>query len=142
MTVLLARLPATPALSLHHISREYLHFRGPQITNPPSSTLSKNPSHIPKNHPNPQTPCPPINAANPRASPSSAIKQQLVLETLTANSTTSPPKKRMLTSQMAFDLGILRTPTNPHARQLAPLRLRDQTRRTQRRRVPRTRKHA
>ena len=41
----------------------------------------------------------------PTGKPLSAIKQQLVLETLTANDHL-PTKERMLTSQMAFDLGI------------------------------------
>ena len=41
----------------------------------------------------------------PTGKPLSAIKQQLVLETLTANDIL-PTKERMLTSQMAFDLGI------------------------------------
>lgn len=41
----------------------------------------------------------------PTGKPLSAIKQQLVLETLTANDSL-PTKERMLTSQMAEDLGI------------------------------------
>jgi hypothetical protein len=41
----------------------------------------------------------------PSGKPLSAIKQQLVLETLNANDIL-PTKERMLTSQMAFDLGI------------------------------------
>jgi hypothetical protein len=41
----------------------------------------------------------------PTGKPLSAIKQQLVLETLSANDHL-PTKERMLTSQMAFDLGI------------------------------------
>jgi hypothetical protein len=43
--------------------------------------------------------------AKPSGKPLSAIKQQLVLETLTANDSL-PTKERMLTSSMALDLGI------------------------------------
>lgn len=43
--------------------------------------------------------------AKPSGKPLSAIKQQLVLETLTANDIL-PTKERMLTSSMALDLGI------------------------------------